>query len=279
LKAAAKAKEAAVKVSAAKMDGLGQSVVKRAESTVQHAALSVQVAQAAENKYNMQKAKADKAVLDAAGGKYAGAAGYAGQGGYFGAALRTAFKNGELTEAMKHKNWKGSTLKNDEKAAFKAGQAKGLKTGAKAGMKAGEEAELPMAMAKAKKSLKIKKADKAVAKLQAVKAADKSTLDAEAKNEAAKVNKQVSKLAGTSNSAAKSSPLSKTEIDKLAASAVKKADKKATSKAESMVLVSTDLTDEQDDNEEEGEGEEQVAEEDKDDDEESAVDHMQADED
>jgi hypothetical protein len=192
LAAAKKAKEAATKATNAPLNKAGSSVVKRARRTAAAAALQVQTAKAALASLMRAKQMASKAILDKAGGKYS-KSGYGGQGGYFGAALRTAFHNGELSERLKHNNWNTKTLKADEKKAFLLGKAKGKKAGFKKGVKVGEKKALPKAIHKAKHLLKKDAKAKSKAGIAAKKAADQSALKTAAAAEAAKVRRSVKK--------------------------------------------------------------------------------------
>lgn len=173
------------------MTQAGQEVVRRSQQKIATAKLDVDTAKAALSTLARLKAKASKVIIDAAGGKYAKETGYVGQGGYFGTALRTAFKNGELTERMKHAQWKTKTLVELKKKAFKQGEAKGVKKGEKKGVKIGEKHELPIAVARAEKLLTKKKKEKNLAKAAGKKAAQDAALKAAAETEAAKVRESV----------------------------------------------------------------------------------------
>jgi len=157
LSASALAKQAAATAAQAPMTQAGQGVVQKAQRMVANARLDVDTAKAAMTNLAREKAIAAKAIVDAAGGKYGGSASYAGQGGYFGAALKTAFKNGELTERMKYQKFKSSTLKNAKTESFRDGEEKGIEEGMKKGLKVGEKKELPKAVAKAEQMLAQKK--------------------------------------------------------------------------------------------------------------------------
>merc|ERR1711959_449137 len=127
IRAASRAKEAAAKAANAPMNKRGHEIVKRAQNTARDSALAVQAAKASVRALAKAKAKASKAVLDAAGGKYSKDTGFQGQGGYFGAALKTAFHNGQLTEKLKYANWKKSTVMSTAKLAFKKGEKEGFR--------------------------------------------------------------------------------------------------------------------------------------------------------
>jgi len=195
LSASAIAKQAAATAAQAPMTQAGQAVVKKAQRMVAKARLDVDTAKAAMSNLARQKAIASKAIVDAAGGKYGGSASYAGQGGYFGAALKTAFKNGELTERMKYQKFKSSTLKNAKTTAFKEGEEKGIEEGMKKGMKKGEKKELPKAVAKAEQMLAQKKKAERKEAEATKKAAANTALKDEAKREASKVRAAVAKEA------------------------------------------------------------------------------------
>merc|ERR1712070_1077522 len=70
LQAASKAKEAAAKAANAPMNKRGHEIVKRAQNTARDSALAVDAAKASVRALAKAKAKASKAILDAAGGKY-----------------------------------------------------------------------------------------------------------------------------------------------------------------------------------------------------------------
>jgi len=195
LSASAIAKQAAATAAQAPMTQAGQAVVKKAQRMVAKARLDVDTAKAAMSNLARQKAIAAKAIVDAAGGKYGGSASYAGQGGYFGAALKTAFKNGELTERLKYQKFKSSTLKNAKTKAFKEGEEKGIEEGMKKGMKKGEKKELPKAVAKAEQMLAQKKKAERKEAEATKKAAANAALKDEAKREASKVRAAVAKEA------------------------------------------------------------------------------------
>jgi len=194
LMAAKKANEAAIKATEAPLTQAGKDIVKRARHTAAAAALQVQTARAAIGALMRAKQKASKAILNAAGGKYAKAGGgFAGQGGYFGAALRTAFHNGELNERLKHTNWKMKTLQEAEKKYFNKGKKKGEKKGLKEGEKIGEKKSLRKAVKKAKKELRAEKKTAEKAAVARKKAANKGALQEAAIEEASKVRREVAK--------------------------------------------------------------------------------------
>lgn len=181
LQAGSDAKAAAAEAAQAPMTQAGQQVVLQAQQKVAAAKLAVDTAKAAVSRLNRMKEEASKAIIDAAGGKYAKQTGYAGQGGYFGTALRTAFKNGELTEQLKHEEWKKTKLKDIKKQAYEEGLKKGEQKGEKEGEAVGKKEELPKAVAKAEKMLSEKKS----AEKKQVAEAKTSAQDAALKNEAA----------------------------------------------------------------------------------------------
>lgn len=195
LQAASKAKEAAAKAANAPMNKRGHEIVKRAQNTARDSALAVQAAKASVRALAKAKAKASKAILDAAGGKYSKDTGFQGQGGYFGAALKTAFHNGQLTERLKYQDWKKKTVLGSAKQAFKQGEKKGFRKGFKKGEKRGEKKDLPKAVKKAEKLLAKKRKAKVTAKLKKKKSKQAVALKAAAKKEASKVRKQVLKAA------------------------------------------------------------------------------------
>lgn len=195
LQAASKAKEAAAKAANAPMNKRGHEIVKRAQNTARDSALAVQAAKASVRALAKAKAKASKAILDAAGGKYSKDTGFQGQGGYFGAALKTAFHNGQLTERLKYQDWKKKTVLGSAKQAFKQGEKKGFRKGFKKGEKRGEKKDLPKAVKKAEKLLAKKRKAKVTAKLKKKKSNQAVALKAAAKKEASKVRKQVLKAA------------------------------------------------------------------------------------
>merc|ERR1711959_178268 len=153
IRAASRAKEAAAKAANVPMNKRGHEIVKRAQNTARDSALAVQAAKASVRALAKAKAKASKAILDAAGGKYSKDTGFQGQGGYFGAALKTAFHNGQLTERLKYRDWKKKTVMASAKQAFKKGEKEGFRKGFKKGEKRGEKKELPKAVKKAQKVL------------------------------------------------------------------------------------------------------------------------------
>lgn len=191
LVAGTEAKSAAAQAAQAPMTQAGQEVVKNAQQKVAAAKLDVDTAKAAMDKMNRLKTKASQVIIDAAGGKFAKQTGYVGQGGYFGTALRTAFKNGELTERMKHAKWKEKTLAGLKKKAFQQGKQQGEAEGEKKGIKMGEKKELPKAVAKAEKLLAQKKQEQNNAKVAGKKAAEDAALKSAAQKEAAKVSASV----------------------------------------------------------------------------------------
>merc|ERR1711907_65931 len=183
LQAASKAKEAAAKAVNAPMNKRGHEIVKRAQNTARDSALAVDAAKASVRALAKAKAKASKAILDAAGGKYSKDTGFQGQGGYFGAALKTAFHNGQLTERLKYRDWKKKTVMASAKQAFKKGE------------KRGEKKELPKAVKKAQKVLLSKAKAQRKAKALKKKSKQKAALKAAAKKEASKVRKKVLRAA------------------------------------------------------------------------------------
>jgi len=152
LAAGAAAKAASAKAAQAPMTQAGQEVVRSAQKAIAKAKLDVDTAKAAMANLRRLKTEASKAILDAAGGKYRKSTGYAGTGGYFGAALRTAFNNGKLSERLKHQEWKDSKLKAIKREEYNRGLKEGEKKGFSKGEKAGMKKELPKAVAKAEKN-------------------------------------------------------------------------------------------------------------------------------
>merc|ERR1711977_329934 len=134
-----------------------------------------------------KKALASKKIIDAAGGKLGESSGYAGQGGYFGAALRTAFRNGELSEKLKNEKFRASTMKQIKDSAFKKGEKKGEKKG----IQIGEKKELPKAVAKAEQMLEQKKKTAKKAAVANKQAAEDAALKNQAEAEASKVRAAV----------------------------------------------------------------------------------------
>jgi hypothetical protein len=195
LQAASKAKEAAAKAANAPMNKRGHEIVKRAQNTARDSALAVDAAKASVRALAKAKAKASKAILDAAGGKYSKDTGFQGQGGYFGAALKTAFHNGQLTERLKYRDWKKKTVMASAKQAFKKGEKEGFSKGFKKGEKRGEKKELPKAVKKAQKVLLSKAKAQRKAKALKKKSKQKAALKAAAKKEASKVRKKVLRAA------------------------------------------------------------------------------------
>merc|ERR1711934_926316 len=165
------------------MNKRGHEIVKRAQNTARDSALAVDAAKASVRALAKAKAKASKAILDAAGGKYSKDTGFQGQGGYFGAALKTAFHNGQLTERLKYRDWKKKTVMASAKQAFKKGE------------KRGEKKELPKAVKKAQKVLLSKAKAQRKAKALKKKSKQKAALKAAAKKEASKVRKKVLRAA------------------------------------------------------------------------------------
>merc|ERR1712100_164091 len=165
IRAASRAKEAAAKAANAPMNKRGHDIVKKAQNTARDSAMAVEAAKAAVRTLMRKKAKASKAILDAAGGKYMKETGYQGQGGYFGAALKTAFHNGQLSERLKYRDWKKSTVRASATLAFKRGEKTGFQKGFVKGEKRGEIKVLPKAVRKAEHLLaKRKKAIEKIAK-------------------------------------------------------------------------------------------------------------------
>jgi len=185
------AKKAAAAAAQAPMTQAGQAVVKRAQDKLTEAKLAVDAAKDAMQTLQNKKQKASKVILDAAGGKYAKDTGYAGQGGYFGTALRTAFKNGELTERLKHTKYTDTVLKQLKKKAFKEGQAAGLKKGEVQGEAVGAKKVLPKAVAAAESMIKKTELNKESAKVVDEQAVQDAALKAEATKEAAKVRNSI----------------------------------------------------------------------------------------
>merc|ERR1712054_131034 len=195
IRAASRAKEAAAKAANAPMNKRGHDIVKKAQNTARDSAMAVEAAKAAVRNLMRKKAKASKAILDAAGGKYSKDTGFQGQGGYFGAALKTAFHNGQLTERLKYRDWKKKTVMASAKLAFKKGEKEGFRKGFKKGEKRGEKKELPKAVKKAQKVLLSKAKAQRKAKALKKKSKQKAALKAAAKKEASKVRKKVLRAA------------------------------------------------------------------------------------
>merc|ERR1711907_493679 len=203
LQAAANAKEAAAKAANAPMNKRGHEIVKRAQNTARDSALAVDAAKASVRALAKAKAKASKAILDAAGGKYMKETGYQGQGGYFGAALKTAFHNGQLSERLKYRDWKKSTVRASATLAFKRGEKTGFQKGFIKGEKRGEIKVLPKAVRKAEHLLaKRKKAIEKIAKRRR-KSEKAAALKAAVAKEADKVRKKL-KVTRTSASESES---------------------------------------------------------------------------
>merc|ERR1712072_962653 len=203
LQAAARAKEAANKAAKAPVTAQGRAIVKKAQNTARDSAMAVEAAKAAVRTLIRKKAKASKAILDAAGGKYMKETGYQGQGGYFGAALKTAFHNGQLSERLKYRDWKKSTVKASAKVAFKRGEKTGFQKGFVKGEKRGEIKALPKAVRKAEHLLaKRKKAIEKIAKRRK-KSQKAAALKAAVAKEADKVRKKL-KVTRTSASESES---------------------------------------------------------------------------
>merc|ERR1711939_643370 len=76
IRAASRAKEAAAKAANAPMNKRGHDIVKKAQNTARDSAMAVEAAKAAVRNLMRKKAKASKAILDAAGGKYMKETGY-----------------------------------------------------------------------------------------------------------------------------------------------------------------------------------------------------------
>merc|ERR1711939_870809 len=76
IRAASRAKEAAAKAANAPMNKRGHDIVKKAQNTARDSAMAVEAAKAAVRTLMRKKAKASKAILDAAGGKYMKETGY-----------------------------------------------------------------------------------------------------------------------------------------------------------------------------------------------------------
>merc|ERR1712178_505159 len=203
LQAASKAKEAAAKAANAPMNKRGHEIVKKAQNTARDSAMAVEAAKAAVRNLMRKKAKASKAILDAAGGKYMKETGYQGQGGYFGAALKTAFHNGQLSERLKYRDWKKSTVRASTTLAFKRGEKTGFQKGFVKGEKRGEIKVLPKAVRKAEHLLaKRKKAIEKIAKRRR-KSEKAAALKAAVAKEADKVRKKL-KVTRTSASESES---------------------------------------------------------------------------
>merc|ERR1711959_724581 len=203
IRAASRAKEAAAKAANAPMNKRGHEIVKRAQNTARDSALAVDAAKASVRALAKAKAKASKAILDAAGGKYMKETGYQGQGGYFGAALKTAFHNGQLSERLKYRDWKKSTVRASATLAFKRGEKTGFQKGFVKGEKRGEIKVLPKAVRKAEHLLaKRKKAIEKIAKRRK-KSEKAAALKAAVAKEADKVRKKL-KVTRTSASESES---------------------------------------------------------------------------
>jgi len=203
IRAASRAKEAAAKAANAPMNKRGHDIVKKAQNTARDSAMAVEAAKAAVRTLMRKKAKASKAILDAAGGKYMKETGYQGQGGYFGAALKTAFHNGQLSERLKYRDWKKSTVRASATLAFKRGEKTGFQKGFVKGEKRGEIKVLPKAVRKAEHLLaKRKKAIEKIAKRRK-KSEKAAALKAAVAKEADKVRKKL-KVTRTSASESES---------------------------------------------------------------------------
>merc|ERR1711939_156875 len=203
IRAASRAKEAAAKAANAPMNKRGHDIVKKAQNTARDSAMAVEAAKAAVRTLMRKKAKASKAILDAAGGKYMKETGYQGQGGYFGAALKTAFHNGQLSERLKYRDWKKSTVRASATLAFKRGEKTGFQKGFVKGEKRGEIKVLPKAVRKAEHLLaKRKKAIEKIAKRRR-KSEKAAALKAAVAKEADKVRKKL-KVTRTSASESES---------------------------------------------------------------------------
>merc|ERR1711939_880870 len=203
IRAASRAKEAAAKAANAPMNKRGHDIVKKAQNTARDSAMAVEAAKAAVRTLMRKKAKASKAILDAAGGKYMKETGYQGQGGYFGAVLKTAFHNGQLSERLKYRDWKKSTVRASATLAFKRGEKTGFQKGFVKGEKRGEIKVLPKAVRKAEHLLaKRKKAIEKIAKRRR-KSEKAAALKAAVAKEADKVRKKL-KVTRTSASESES---------------------------------------------------------------------------
>merc|ERR1712196_158177 len=203
IRAASRAKEAAAKAANAPMNKRGHDIVKKAQNTARDSAMAVEAAKAAVRNLMRKKAKASKAILDAAGGKYMKETGYQGQGGYFGAGLKTAFHNGQLSERLKYRDWKKSTVRASATLAFKRGEKTGFQKGFVKGEKRGEIKVLPKAVRKAEHLLaKRKKAIEKIAKRRR-KSEKVAALKAAVAKEADKVRKKL-KVTRTSASESES---------------------------------------------------------------------------
>merc|ERR1712196_1953 len=203
IRAASRAKEAAAKAANAPMNKRGHDIVKKAQNTARDSAMAVEAAKAAVRNLMRKKAKASKAILDAAGGKYMKETGYQGQGGYFGAALKTAFHNGQLSERLKYRDWKKSTVRASATLAFKRGEKTGFQKGFVKGEKRGEIKVLPKAVRKAEHLLaKREKAIEKIAKRRR-KSEKAAALKAAVAKEADKVRKKL-KVTRTSASESES---------------------------------------------------------------------------
>merc|ERR1711988_1270975 len=154
LAAGTAAKEAAAQAAQAPLTQAGQEVVKRAQKKVQEAKLDVDTAKAAMVNLKNLKTKASKAIIDAAGGGGGAQQSYADQGGYFGAALRTAYNNGVLSEKLKQQEWKTTELEKAKTQSFDKGEAVGEKKGFEQGKKAGAKEELRRRWHKLRRSSK-----------------------------------------------------------------------------------------------------------------------------
>lgn len=191
------AKKAAKAAAQAPMTQAGQDVVKRAQSKLAEAKLAVDAAKDAMQTLQRKKEEASKVILDAAGGKYAKETGYAGQGGYFGTALRTAFKNGELTERLKHTKYTDTVLKAIKKKAFDEGQRAGIKKGEIEGEAKGAKKVLPKAVAAAESMIKKTQAHEASSQAADQQKVEDAALKAEARKDAATVRGSIDTEAKT----------------------------------------------------------------------------------
>lgn len=194
LAAGATAKAAAAQAAQAPMTQAGQEVVRKAQEDVTTAKLDVDTARAAMTNLDHLKQKASKVIIDAAGGKDAASTGFAGQGGYFGAALKTAFKNGQLSEQLKSeqaKNKEATKLQVETKKSYDEGEVQGEKAGFLKGEKAGQKEELPKAVVEAEKLLTKKKEKQESEASDREEDAEGSALKEEAQKEASKVLKSV----------------------------------------------------------------------------------------
>jgi len=214
LAAGATAKAAAAQAAQAPMTQAGQEVVRKAQQDVVTAKLDVDTARAAMTNLNHLKEKASKVIIDAAGGKDAATAGFAGQGGYFGAALQTAFKNGQLSEQLKTeqlKNQQAVKLQAETKKSYDEGETDGMKKGFIKGEKAGQREELPKAVVQAEKLLTKKKKKQESQADDKEKEAEDSALKEEAEKEASKVLKSVESKAKKTEAAPGPTAVDKTE--------------------------------------------------------------------